>query len=94
MSDVRTPRVHYPPCAKCGIPSLGAVMLEMEPVSPSGQPIMTVEFYCADHRPPELGFVVMADRLYPAYRILYMADKSRVKLMRLDREAQEKRLRE
>jgi len=68
-------------------------MLESEPVSAAGEPIMTVEFYCADDRPPELGFVTMADRLYPAYRILFMFTQSKMKVMRLSRSAQEERLR-
>lgn len=90
MSDVRTPRVHIPPCAKCGKPSLGGVILEMEPVAPSGEPIMTVEFFCGDELPGSIA--VMSDRLYPVYRILWQFTPSRLKVMRLDRAKQAERL--
>lgn len=91
MSDVRTPLVHVPVCARCTKLSLGGEILEMEPVSASGEPIMTVEFYCEDHI--DRGRIaVMSSRLYPAYRILYVFTPSKMKLMRLDRAKQAERL--
>lgn len=92
MANVRTPKVHIPPCEKCDQPSMGAWCEEMEPVSAAGEPIMTVRFVCSDHSPGVSTIVLMSDRLYPAYRILYMFTESRMKVMRLSRAAQAERL--
>lgn len=90
MSDVRTPKVHIPPCQGCGKPSMGACVDEMEPVSPAGEPIMSVTFWCTEDAPT--SFTMMSDRLYPVYRILHLWSPSKMKVMRLSRMAQAERL--
>ena len=92
ISDVHTPAVHIPPCAKCGKPSLGGTFVAAEPVHPAGSPIFTVEFFCAEDRTEP--FLMMSDRLFPCWRILNLETQSRMKIMRLSREAQFERMQE
>jgi hypothetical protein len=90
MSDVHTPRSALPPCRRCGNPSLGGVMVDMDNSAPVGRPIFTVEFWCGEHTPGT--FALMSDRLYPVYRILEMQEPWRMRVQRLDRQQQEQRL--
>jgi hypothetical protein len=90
IGDVHTPLVAIPPCKVCGEPSLGGVMVSMEPTAPVGRPIFTAEFFCADHNPGT--FALMADRLYPGYRVILMEEPWRLKVQRLDRSQQEHRV--
>lgn len=90
ISDVHTPKVRVPPCAKCGKPSDGGVYVDEDPVHPAGCPILTVEFYCAEDRPGD--FIIMADRLYPVWRIVQMFTESKIKVQRLLRDKQIERV--
>jgi hypothetical protein len=92
LANVHTPAVRIPPCKTCGQPSLGGVCVELASSHPVGQPVSTCEFYCAEHNPGT--FYVMSDRLFPVYRILEQESPSILKIQRLDRETQERRLKQ
>lgn len=91
IGNVHTPEVRIPPCKVCGKPSLGGVLVDMEPSSPVGQPTFTAEFFCGDHNTGT--FATMSDRLFPAYRILVIEQPWRLKIQRLTRPQQEERMR-
>lgn len=92
IGNVHTPSIRIPPCKVCGNPSLGGVIVEMEPSSPVGQPTFTADFFCGDH--VDGSFATMSDRLFPVYRILSIIEPWRLKIQRLPREQQEARMRE
>lgn len=90
LANVKTPAIRIPPCKTCGKPSVGGVCVELGAVAPVGQPILVAEFFCSEHNPGT--FVCMSDRLFPVYRILETQEPWRLKIQRLDRDQQEKRV--
>lgn len=90
ISDVKTPLVRIPPCAKCGQPSMGGICLSVEPVSPHASPILWLEFYCDGDKPAP--FVVHSQRLFPLWKILQLESASKMKVQRLPREEQFERV--
>lgn len=91
LANVHTPATRIPPCKVCQKPSVGGVCVDMAPVAPVGMPVFTAEFYCAEHNPGT--YALMSNRLFPVYRILEIQEPWRLKVQKLDRPSQERRLR-